>query len=893
MSEILIGLNCLTSLLFFVVLIIVVIWLRSRVQALQKQIDQLQAQEVLPRPQAAPPPVISRPPAPVVVPRPTPAPEQSGVGKATPPLEEAQPVAASAAVNVVPQPPRPPLWQRLAQANPLVGWFVRSNPLVQIGVLVLFFGVGFLVRYAADQGWFPLELRLISAALLGGVLAGVGWLLRRRARTYGLALQGGGIGIVYLTTYGAYQFYNLIPSALAFVVFVVLGVTFALLALLNDALILALLATIGAFLAPVLAAGDGGSHVILFSYYALINAVLFAIAWFKSWRVLNVVSFFFTVGIGLAWGVQNYQPADFASTEFFVILFFGFFLVISLLLTRRHADELPGRLDTLLIFANPLATLLIQAQLLAGRDDRTFLQWTLVQSLIYAGLALWGTRGLRIQPLVVEFFLFLATFFLAISIPQGVEPGVTAAIWAVQGVGVLWLSVRRGRMWGVLWGTLIELGAALAFLAQLDEGVVTAARPYLNQIYISTVVISLSGLLAGWLLRRTATDETVKTLRWLGWGHLVWGVLWWFGGGLNEATQHIADDYQISSAVAFVALSGLAYAWVGRWLGWPGLRRVSEGMLPLALWLAVIQAFLDPQPFVGGGWYAWPLLLIAHLTLLWQWPADNPRTPWRTLHHAGGVWLLAWLVTSYTAWLAWERTESLTLWGVALLAAPTLILLAVGPLQRRMPWPVGAESWGYALVAAAPLALYLSVAALLLSIRIPGDSPWFSYLPVLNLLDLTLLALVIVLFGWLRTLRRDELLTATFTTVPLFLLWGVLAFLLANGGVARAVHQLTGVPFTAVDLYRSATLQSTYAIFWGALSVVLMFGANRLWRQGGRVLWFSGAAILGLTVLKLFIVDLANTGTVARIVSFMGVGLLIIVIAYFAPAPHRQESGGQ
>ena len=64
-----------------------------------------------------------------------------------------------------------------------------------------------------------------------------------------------------------------------------------------------------------------------------------------------------------------------------------------------------------------------------------------------------------------------------------------------------------------------------------------------------------------------------------------------------------------------------------------------------------------------------------------------------------------------------------------------------------------------------------------------------------------------------------------------------------------------------------------------------MIWANRKGKtdHGWAAVWFFGAAVLALTVLKLFIIDLANTGAIARIVSFMGVGLLIIIIAYYAP----------
>ena len=55
-----------------------------------------------------------------------------------------------------------------------------------------------------------------------------------------------------------------------------------------------------------------------------------------------------------------------------------------------------------------------------------------------------------------------------------------------------------------------------------------------------------------------------------------------------------------------------------------------------------------------------------------------------------------------------------------------------------------------------------------------------------------------------------------------------------------------------------------------------------------RPVWIVGASLLGLVILKLFVLDLANLGTVARIVSFITVGVLMLIIGYFAPIPPSQ-----
>jgi uncharacterized membrane protein len=47
-----------------------------------------------------------------------------------------------------------------------------------------------------------------------------------------------------------------------------------------------------------------------------------------------------------------------------------------------------------------------------------------------------------------------------------------------------------------------------------------------------------------------------------------------------------------------------------------------------------------------------------------------------------------------------------------------------------------------------------------------------------------------------------------------------------------------------------------------------------------------------VVVVKLFLVDLSSTGTIARIASFLSVGVLLLVTGYLAPLPPRQADEG-
>ena len=164
-----------------------------------------------------------------------------------------------------------------------------------------------------------------------------------------------------------------------------------------------------------------------------------------------------------------------------------------------------------------------------------------------------------------------------------------------------------------------------------------------------------------------------------------------------------------------------------------------------------------------------------------------------------------------------------------------------------------------------------------------GDPEPLPYLPILNPLELSqFLSLAAILF-WGRTVMRS-LAQPGFSAVNRLLpaTVGGIAFLNLNGVVARVVHFYGGVFYDSLSLYHSDVFQAALAALWCTCALVVTVLATR---RGNRTLWFVGAALLALVVVKLFVIDLAGTGTVARIVSFLVVGGLMLVIGYFSPLP--------
>jgi uncharacterized membrane protein len=219
-------------------------------------------------------------------------------------------------------------------------WLFGGNTVLRVGVVLLFLGLAFLLRYATEGMVVPIELRYAGVAGCALTLLGLGWWLRLRNSNYGLMLQGTGIAVLYLTVFAAMRLHPLLDPGAALGLLVAVTVFSAILAITQDALGLACAAALGGFAAPILTSTGAGNHVALFSYFALLNAGILAIAWFKAWRLLNLIGFVGTFGIGFAWGMRSYTPELLWSTEPFLILFFLMYLGIGLLFARRKLLEM-------------------------------------------------------------------------------------------------------------------------------------------------------------------------------------------------------------------------------------------------------------------------------------------------------------------------------------------------------------------------------------------------------------------------------------------------------------------------------------------------------------------------------------------------------------------------
>jgi uncharacterized membrane protein len=113
-----------------------------------------------------------------------------------------------------------------------------------------------------------------------------------------------------------------------------------------------------------------------------------------------------------------------------------------------------------------------------------------------------------------------------------------------------------------------------------------------------------------------------------------------------------------------------------------------------------------------------------------------------------------------------------------------------------------------------------------------------------------------------------------------------LGFAWLNALLVRTLHHWAGTPMWIDGALGNSLVQTGLTMLWTSLALLTMLFATR--RAGAAIarrVWLAGALLLGVVVLKLFFVDLSSIGTLERIVSFLGVGVLMLVIGYVSPMP--------
>jgi uncharacterized membrane protein len=271
--------------------------------------------------------------------------------------------------------------------------------------------------------------------------------------------------------------------------------------------------------------------------------------------------------------------------------------------------------------------------------------------------------------------------------------------------------------------------------------------------------------------------------------------------------------------------------------------------------------------------------------------------------HTGGVLLLTGMAADSLAYGVdraglWDTSWS----GVVFLVAATVMLLLLtrwagraAPMEspKGLGWPRDPFAKAYWRHAGTVLALLVYIGAMLAALLAEGVTDPLPYVPLLNPVDLSVLLALAVFALWRRMVltaprKRPQ------TDVPPgsfgLVAEAVLAFALINTVWLRMAHHFLGLEWDAEVLAASQIVQAGYSILWTLVAMGLMIWSRR---RGQRLPWLTGAVLLGVVVAKLVLIDMSKAESIARIVAFIGVGVMMLLIGYFVPLPPRRKLQGE
>ncbi|MCH7337503.1 DUF2339 domain-containing protein [Acinetobacter sp. NIPH 2699] len=765
--------------------------------------------------------------------------------------------------NIQNAPPIPNSFESkdVAWWQPAFDWMIHGNPILRVAVAILMVGVVLLLRFASEHWQLSLGVKLGFIASAGGITTVVGYLLQKKNQLFAVALQGLGLAVVFLTLIFSHHFAVIGSLTTASILFVILLLVTVYLSLKQQALYLAILALTMAYLAPLLIPQNHPDVIFLFAYYFLINLAVAVVNFIQPWKILHQIAFFATMFIGGAVIGIYADHQQYKTLDLILWLHIALFIWLSirysqLMLRAQNQQEetepkllrLPPILDVGLIFSVPVLGFSLHAYLM--HNSTQALTWGAVAlAIVYIVLNVWIKRQHPQLSILAKSFFILAVVFVALIFPLAKGAHWTSTGWVIQGTAlIVWGVTERYRLSRYI-GVALVLFSSIALMFQV----------WSNDHFpvLSTVIYAFAQFISAFYLLHYQQVEKYFSSRMLGGIFIALGMYAGAIAGveLMQWQQHGLSPY-LAIAVVLLAMFSVA-VYLKSKLQWHSLQLILIGGLLFLLY----GISLTENVYSLGHWssqLSQASFLITAIGLTILLVALKPLASKR--------YLLVW---STLLWL------SLASVGLAVFPIMPVIALALIPaiysiwlftsgkteLLHQLP------VWG------------LTLFWLVLVSLDPYSAEQYYLLPLLNLTDLLSLLMFIGMI-WIiyhHDFSSERSIEWGFKVTTI-----LIGLLVLSSVVVRAMHHYLDTPLWDGAIWQNGDVQLSLTLLWVILAFVLMtFSSRRHIRQ----IWFVGAALLGIVVAKLLLLDLSQSGTLTRVISFIGSGAIMLVIAYLAPLP--------
>jgi uncharacterized membrane protein len=797
--------------------------------------------------------------------------------------EEEQPSTTPASPPPIPDIPAaaPP-----SQPGPGFEERIGTRWVVWIGGLTLALGGFFMVRYSIDAGLLGPGVRtLLGGAFALALLAASEWTRRKESistiealpiANIPAILTAAGTSVAFATVYAAYALYDFLAPATAFILLgmVALGTLAA--ALLHGPA-LAGLGIAAAFVTPILVSSEKPDFWALYIYLAIVTAAAFGLARIRLWRWLAVT----TIAFALLWTLPCLQcgPSMVGPHAFHVVAGFvlATLLVVCGFMFGPTAEE--GRIEP--ISSGSLAAYLAGATMIvlsSFHDDTAIIVFaTLVAGLLFVAWRAQAATG-AIGAAAAFVFIVFAEWAVRgnpdmLVLPGGPLPGIapaaidssvtlhlfTAAIFAA-GFGLAGF-LAQGRSVSaiipVVWSAsgvftpLALLIALYARIAHLDRSIPFAI--------LAVVLAAAFGAATEILTKRDNRPGLPISIALFATGALA---------ALALALTFALEKGWLTIALALMSMGS---AWISMQRPIPFLRSLA------AILAGIVVLRIGYEPRIVGdavgttpifNWLLWGYGIPA----LSFWVGSHflrrrgDDAPLRTVESAAILFtvLLAFMEIRHAV-NGGDVYRNAGLTEVALQVCVALAM-AIGLERLRVRTGSIIHSIGAVL-----LTVFAGLAGVFGLLFLHNPTIWPIYIDreFINsiLLGYAMPAVLALLLSYSVAGRRSARYANTIAAG---------ALILALSYVTFEIRRLYHGPVLTSGVTMGAE-QYTYSIAWLAFGVILL-GIGILFNsQRARL---ASAAVIALTILKAFVIDMSTLTGVYRALSFMCLGLVLVAIGW-------------
>ena len=868
------------EIVFFAAIVVLWITSRNRMRRVEQRLNAIEARLTALSQLPAAGPAASDKPATSAAPveQPTARPEAVAPPSPAPDMTPASPLRPTSVPPVVPAVPR-------AAAGPSLEERFGTQWVVWVGGLALALGGVFLVKYSVEQDLVGPGVRIVLGALLAMALIGAGEWARRSERIAGLTglpsahvpsiLTAAGTMAAYADVYAAYALYDFLSPAAAFVLLGVVALATLAAALLHGPA-LAGLGMVGAYVTPLLVSSDKPSYWALYLYLAVVTAAAFGLARIRIWRWLAITAVVFSVLWTLP-GLGVFSVDELGAHVFHVIV--GFLLSAALIVAGLiyGPDAEPG-IDP--ISSSSLAAYLLAAAVVTIASSHDTLALGMYAALVVLTLgAAWRSdaTAAAVPAAAILTALIFARWSLALVTEHLVLPGGPLGILPPEPSQVEYtLHIVLGLVFATLFGVSgfaaqgRSPNALIAMLwsasAAFVPTAILAALYFRIARFEPSIPFALAGLaLAG--LFAYAVEQLSKREPKPG---LAASEAIFATGAVAALALALTMALERGWLTVALALMVPGIAWIAEKRPLPGLRWLAAvvvalvvlrvgyeprivgrdvGTLPILNWL--LYGYGIPA---AGFWYAGYLMR-----------RRGDDTPLRMVE-SGAILFTVFLVTLQIRHFInggdiYRTSSVMAEIGLQVCAA---IAMTIGLERVR-------ERSGSIVHNIGALLLYLvSLAGIVVGLGIVANPLLFSWRvggPIINLVLLCygIPAILMAALALLTRGRRPQ----SYSAIAAIAAVG-LALMYLTAQVARFFHGevLSRGPTSDAEQY-------TYSAVWLVFGVGLLAVAFFLRSQPLR---YASAAVVTLTVAKVFLLDMSDLTGIYRALSFIGLGVVLIGI---------------